>query len=117
MVKVQVQLAASSHPQQVDVPESAERSVKGALHFHPGSAKWITTDELAHIKTHEPALAGKLRVIAEKAPEPEAKPRAKAKTAVASASEPASEPASASSSDGKKDEPRSRRSARRRDED
>lgn len=86
MAKVQVQLAASSYPQQVDVPEGAERSVKGALHFHPGSAKWITADELAHIQAHEPALAGKLRVVAEEAAEPKAKPKATAPALPAEAS-------------------------------
>lgn len=108
MVKVQVQLAASSHPQQVDVPEGAERSVKGALHFHPGSAKQITADELAHIQAHEPALAKKLRVIAEEAAESEAKPKATASAPPAGVSTPSTE-------EEKPKPPKDRRSKRERD--
>jgi hypothetical protein len=107
MAKVHIQLAASSFPQQVDVPEGAERSVEGALHFHPGSAKWITADELAHIRVHEPKLASKLRVIAEEAKEPEAKPEA-------TPAEPATFPRP---EDEEKAKPRSRRGKRRTDED
>lgn len=109
MAKIQVQLTASSFPQQVDVPDGAERSVKGALHFHPGSAKWITTDELAHIQAHEPALAKKLRVIAEEAAEPEAKAKPKA----------TAPPVVAATSSTEEEEPKSkgRRSRRERDKD
>jgi len=109
MSKIHVQLSASSHPQQVDVPEGAERSTEGALHFHPGSARWITADELAHIQAHEPALAKKLRLIAEEAAEPEAKAKPEATAPLAEAPAPSTEE--------EKPKPRSRRSKRERDKD
>lgn len=109
MAKVHVQLAASSFPQQVDVPAGAERSVEGALHFHPGSAKWITADEMAHIQAQEPTLAKKLRVVAEESVEPEAKPKA---TPPASPVEAPTSP-----TEEGKPKPRGRRSRRERDED
>lgn len=114
MAKVQVQLPASSFPQQVDVPVGAERSVQGALHFRPGSAKWITSDELAYIQAHKPALAKKLRVISEEVARPEPKARESVDTAAA----PTSPQTYASAPENEKTKHRSRGSSKRgRDKD
>jgi len=117
MGKVLVQLAASSHPRQVDVPADAERSVEGALHFRPGSAKWITAAELAHIQATEPDLAGKLRVLAEDGTdEPKAKAAVPA-SKVPKAPESKPEPSEPKSDEGGKTKPASRKGRRDRDTD
>jgi len=51
-------------PRQVDdFKGDCERSVKGALHFHPESTRIISKDELAHIKEHHRDFGNRLVVI------------------------------------------------------
>jgi len=67
MGEVLVQLKETSFPQQVDgFPAGAKRSVKGALHFRPGSATWITDDEFRFILDQRPDTARNLRVLSKK---------------------------------------------------
>lgn len=112
MPRVQVQLAASSFPRQVDIPAGAERSVQGALHFHPGGVKWITADELAHIQAHEPDLVKKLRMISEEVARPE--PKVASETPVVSTPLPTS---FTTAPEDEKTKHRSRGSKRGRDKD
>jgi hypothetical protein len=46
-----------------DFGPGVERSAKGAIHFRPRRVWHITPDELAHIETAHPDLAGRLVVL------------------------------------------------------
>lgn len=61
---IQVQLSKTSTPFQIDgFPEGARRSVKGSLHFRPGSCRLVTEDELSFIKTRFPGYYVRLWIL------------------------------------------------------
>lgn len=68
-----IQVSQVSALRQIDdFPAQAERSVKGAIYFHPGAVKDVTADEWAHIQKAHPDFSKMCTVLV--APKPPAAP-------------------------------------------
>ncbi len=62
-----------------DKPKKLKRSVKGSLHFVPGSTKVLTKDEFDFIKKEDKEFADKLLVISKDVDSKEVKKKKKEK--------------------------------------